>query len=188
MSRKAQHMGRQFPLGPNPGEVNSEAAARRRDAYDRSLAAIHLINPNAVPIAAPHEPYAIERLADQARHTVAPPGRKPSPEGMLHSRVSNMQNAVANLVAEARGKGIAAELPPNDLGGDLGARLQELNALHDKLEKQIAYFNGTTQEQRAIDDLRADIKRIRKRLDGTATALAALGELLPLLMKKAEGK
>jgi hypothetical protein len=92
-----------------------------------------------------------------------------------------MQDAVATLVAKAKRKGIPAELPSDK--GDLGARLQMLNALFDSLEKKIAYHEGTTQEQQAIDELGTRIQRLEKRADAIATAMAAIKELLPHLMK-----
>ena len=124
----------------------------RQAAYDNSVAALRRINPKAVPIAKADEPFAIARVSEQVRQTVAPAERAPSPEVMLYSRVNNMQGACAKLVAEAKRKGIPAELPPTD-ESDQGARLQMLNAFHDRLEKKIDYYNRTTQEQRAIDQL-----------------------------------
>jgi hypothetical protein len=164
----------------------SEAAEVRQRVYDQAVEALHRVNPKAVPVASPDDPCAIPRVVEQARRTAPPQDAAPSPECMLHSRVRNMQGAVAELVAKAKRKGIAAELPAADEGGDLGARLQMFNAAHDKLERQIAYFDTTTKEQRAIDGLCIRIERLGKRVDTIAAALAALQSLLPLLMKADE--
>jgi hypothetical protein len=159
----------------------SEAADRRLAAYDGCISALHRLDPKAVPVARPDEAFAIPRVAEQARQATNPAPPAPSPERMLHSRVSAMQDAVATLVAKAKRKGIPAELPSDK--GDLGARLQMLNALFDSLEKKIAYHEGTTQEQQAIDELGTRIQRLEKRADAIATAMAAIKELLPHLMK-----
>jgi hypothetical protein len=113
---------------------------------------------------------------------VTPPESAPSPERMLHSRVNNMANAVAHLGAKAKSKGIPAELPPANDDGDLGARLQMLNAAHDRLEKKIQYFDSTTKEQRAIDAMGMQFNRLEKRVDAIAAVLGAFNKLLPLLL------
>lgn len=161
--------------------MTSEASQKRQEAYDRCVRALGLINPNAVPVAGLGEVCAIPLVAEQARQAVAPV-RAGSPEHMLHSRVSNMQGAVATLVAEAKRKGIPAELPPST-EGDLGARLQMLVSMHEALESKIAYFNTTTKEQRAIDALKTDVRHINKQLTAIGVSMAALRELLPLLMQ-----
>ena len=164
--------------------MNSDAAAARSAAYENAVAALRKINPKAVPVAKIEDAFSIPRVAEQARQAVAPPSRAASPEAMLHSRISNMENAVSVLVAEAKRKGIKAQLPPANGDGDLGARLQMLNAMHDKLEKDINYFNNTTREQRAIDSLGFRVQRIEKRIDAIATAMAMLNELLPHLISR----
>jgi hypothetical protein len=166
----------------NPSENTSEAGAARRAAYQSAVDALHRVNPKAVPVAALDEVCSIPRVVEQARQAVAPPESAPSPEAMLHGRCNNMQNAVAHLVAKAKAKGIPAELPPADDDGDRGARLQMLNAMHDRLEKKIQYFDSTTKEQRAIDAMGMQINRVEKRVDAIAAALGALNKLLPLLL------
>jgi hypothetical protein len=167
--------------------MTSEAQEARQAAYDRAVEALHRVNSKAVPVAAFDEVCAIPRVVEQVRRTVAPAEAAPSPERMLYSRVNNMANAVAALVAKARSKGIRAELPPNGEGDDLGARLQMLIALHESLEKKISYFDSTTKEQRAIDKIFSQCERMEKRVDAIAAALGALSKLLPLLMPSKDG-
>lgn len=155
----------------------STAEQVRRDAYDHAVAALHRADPNAVPVVDFSEAFAISRVNNQARNTAAPDDRKPSPEHMLISRTSNMQQAVAELIAEAKRKGVPVSAPP-DTTGDVGARLQALNDYHYLLEKKISYFDQTSVEQRAIDEIRADVSRLQK-------AMVALNKLLPLLIAKA---
>ena len=160
--------------------MTSEAADRRQAAYDNCVATLHRLDPKAVPVARPDEAFAIPRVAEQARQATNPAPPAPSPERMLIGRVSAMQDAVANLVAKAKRMGIPAELPSDK--GDLGERLQILVALFDSLEKKIAYHDGTTKEQRAIDTLVKQVQRLEKRVDAIATAMAAIKDLLPHLM------
>ena len=165
--------------------MNSEAAQNRQDAYDRTVAALRAVNPKIAPIAKLGEPYAIERVSQQVRDTSPPAPAAQSPERMLISRVSAMQNSCASLVADAKRKGIPVEWPPTKEGDDLGYRLQTLNAFHDQLESKIAYYNRTTQEQRAIDVLGRKIIHIEKKIAAMAQAMASLAELVPLLMEQA---
>jgi hypothetical protein len=166
--------------------MTSEAAQKRQDAYDNAVAALHRVNPNAVPIAKLTDVSPIARVSQQVRDTSPPAATAASPEAMLSGRVSNMQNACATLVAEAKRKGIAIDWPAATKEGvELGTRLQALNAFHDAVERRITYFKTTTQEQRAIDNLGERVVRNEKRLDAIATAIAALSDLLPLLMGKA---
>jgi hypothetical protein len=164
--------------------LNSESAAQRQKAYDDAVAALHRVAPKIAPVAKPDEAFAIPRVAQQAREAVAPPPPPASPERMLHGRVSNMWNAVAELVAQAKRKGIEVEFPTIKQSDDLGYQLQVLNEAHDRLEKQIEYFDSTTKEQRAIDQLRRQGQRIEKRLDAMAAALTSFSELLSHLMSK----
>lgn len=167
----------------NPADNSSEAAEARRVAYDRAVKAIRRVDPKAAPVAGIADVCGIPRVVEQARRTVAPPDLAPSSEQTLRARVSRMQNDVAHLVAKARRAGVPAELPVFGEGEDDPLQqLQKLNGLHDALEKRIRYFDTTTQEQRAIDDLRAHSDRLDKRLDAIAAALTSLSGLLPLLM------
>lgn len=165
--------------------MNSEAAQNRQTAYDRTVAALRAVNPEAVPIAKLVEPFAIERVAQQVRDTEPPKLPPLSPEHMLVGRVSAMQNSCASLVADAKRKHIPVEWPAIKEGDDLGLRLQTLNEFHDKLESKIAYYNSTTQEQRAIDVLGNKVIRLEKKIAAMAQAMASVAELVPLLMEHA---
>jgi hypothetical protein len=154
----------------------SNAAQARQDAYDQAVEALHRVDPNAVPVAKPGDVYAIARVSDQVRNTTPPADREPTPEHMLITRAINMQGAVAKLIAEAKRNGVPVSTPP-DTSGDPGGRLQALNDYHYQLEKKVTYYSQTTPEQRAIDELRADVARLKK-------AMVALNDLLPLLMAK----
>jgi hypothetical protein len=155
----------------------SKAEQVRRDCYNQAVEALHRVDPSAVPIAKFNDPYAIPRVSNQARHTAAPPDPALSPENMLMTRVVNMQQACSTLATGARRNGVPID-PTPDMPADLGRRLQMLNDYHYQLEKKVTYYSQTTREQRAIDELRADVGRMKK-------AMVALGELLPLLMAKA---
>jgi hypothetical protein len=163
--------------------LNSETAAQRQAAYDKALKKLHDVIPGAVPVARLDEAFAIPRVAEQARQAVPPEPLPPSSEVRLLSRVSAMQGSVSELVARAKRLGIKCELPklkdPDPL-----AQLQALNDFHDKLERKIEYFNSTTKEQRAIDELRQQVWRIERRLDAMAVALKSFGDLVALLMPK----
>jgi hypothetical protein len=168
----------------------SEAAQKRQDAYDSVVAALHRVNPKAVPIARPGDVFAIPLVAQQVRETAPPAEPKPSPERMLHSRVSNMEGAVSELVARAKRKGIQTEVPVIK-ETDLGARLQKFIAFHDDLERTVAYFDATTKEQRAIDSLGHRVIKLEKRMEeleprmeDIAAALAKVAKLLPLFVMK----
>jgi hypothetical protein len=154
----------------------SQAEQVRRDVYDQVVEDLHRIDPNAVPVAKLSDPYAIPRVSNQVRNTSPPADRTPSPEHMLVSRVSNMQEAVSKLVAEAKRKGISVGLPTDETG-DLGARLQMLNNFHFNLERKLEYFERTTPEQRAIDELRSAVARLQK-------AFLAQDDLLKVLIAK----
>jgi outer membrane murein-binding lipoprotein Lpp len=162
----------------------SEAAQRRQDAYDNAVAALHRVNPKAVPVARPSDAFAIPLVAQQARDASPPALPAPSPEHMLIGRVNAMQNACASLFADAKRKGIRVEWPA--IKDDLGLRLQTLNAFHDQLEKKIEYHNNTTPERRAIDTLNNKVARLENRVDAMTTAMTSLADLIPLLMKQAE--
>lgn len=166
--------------------MNSEAAQARQTAYDRTVAALRAVNPEAVPIAKLVEPFAIERVAQQVRDTEPPKLPPLSPEHMLVGRVSAMQNSCASLVADAKRKHIPVEWPAIKEGDDLGLRLQTLNAFHDQLESKIAYYNNTSPERRAIDNLGHRVIRLEKQIAAMAQAMASLAELVPLLMEQAK--
>jgi hypothetical protein len=150
------------------------------------VAALHRVNSKAVPVAQPGDVGAIARVSQQVRETEPPKEAPPSPERMLHSRASNMQGAVAELVAKAKRKGINTELPVI-AETDLGARLQKLNAFHDQLERTVAYFDSTSKEQRAIDSIGNRVVKLEKRSDTVEEALRALAKLMPSLFKVEAG-
>jgi hypothetical protein len=167
----------------------SDAAAARQLAYDRVVGELQKIDPKAIPIAKPDEAFAIGRVAQQAREAVPPAEPKASPERMLSSRVNNMWNAVAELVAKAKRTGIKVEFPPIKQSDDLGYQLQVLNEAHNRIEKSIEYFANTTPEQRMIETLRQRVKKLEERnkradarIDAMASALSAVSDLLPHLL------
>jgi hypothetical protein len=165
----------------SPDANTSEAGDARAKAYAQAVAALQAINPASVPVAQFTDPCAIARVVQQVRDAVPPSEPTASPERMLRSRVSNMQGAVAALVDKAKRKGIPVELPVID-DGDLGSRLQKLNAAYDEIERKVAYYDRTTPERRAIDGLAVRLDRVEKRVDAIAAALGALNKLLPLLL------
>lgn len=165
--------------------TDNHPAQVRRDAYDRAVEALLLVNPKAVPIAKLEDACSIARVSNQVRETAPPKPADPHPEAMLISRVSNMANACSQLVARAKRLGIAVELRIADRNEDPGKQLQTLISFHDQLEKQVAYWQATTKEQRAIDDLQVRLRRTEKQLGAMATAMASLSDLLPHLLRKA---
>jgi hypothetical protein len=120
--------------------VISKAEQVRRDVYDQTVAALHRINPHAVPVAAFGEPYAIPRVSNQVRNASPPGPREPSPEGMMITRVSNMQQAVSKLVDEARRDHVPIPAAP-EMVDDLGRRLQMLNDYHFQIERKLTYYS-----------------------------------------------
>jgi hypothetical protein len=169
--------------------LSSETAAQCQAAYDRAVEALHRVTPKIAPVAKPTDAFAIPLVSQQAREAVAPDPAPASPERMLSSRVNNMWNAVADLVAKAKRKGIKVEFPPIKQSDDLGYQLQVLNEAHDRIEKSIEYFANTTPEQRMIETLRQRVikseersKRTDARMDAIASAMSAVSDLLPHLM------
>lgn len=161
--------------------MTSKAEQVRRDAYDATVAALHRIDPTAVPISKYGEPYAIPRVSDQARHAAAPPEQPPSPDSVLIARISNMEGEIAHLTVTAKRLRVPLEPFPVISKDDLQGGLRALNNYHYVLEKKVNYYRETTLEQRAIDEIRGDVARLQK-------AMVALNKLLPLLMGRAEGK
>jgi hypothetical protein len=169
--------------------LNSETAAQRQAAYDRAVEALHRVTPKIAPVAKPTDAFAIPLVSQQAREAVAPDPAPASPERMLGSRVNDMWNAVVELVAKAKRKGIKVEFPPIKQSDDLGYQLQMLNTAHAEIEQQLEYYGRTTPAERMIETLRQHVnkleahsKRTDARLDAMARALASISELLPHLL------
>lgn len=155
----------------------SKAEQVRRDCYNEAVAALHRADPNAVPVAKFGDPCAIPMVSNQARNTEAPADPASSPEGMLFERISNMQQAISQLVVKAKRNAVPLSTPPKVSGGDLRGTLRALNDYHDRLEKKVTYYSQSTREQRAIDDLMSQVAQLRK-------AFLALDDLLKVLIAK----
>jgi hypothetical protein len=168
--------------------LDSTTAAERQAAYDRAVEALHRVTPKIAPVAKPTDAFAIPLVSQQAREAVAPDPAPASPERMLGSRVNDMWNAVVQLVAKAKRKGIKVEFPAIKQSDDLGYQLQVLNTAHAEIEQQLDYFASTTQEQRAIDELRRQVQQLQKRMAAMAAAMAAITELLPHLLPAPDKK